>query len=225
MELLLPVIALITALAVSLLTVQLFQRSAYHHRVVGARLVPGTSAGVSAGSASVLRTRRSSASLFDLLPCQPGAHDRVTLQLVRAGMTIRVGEFVALRFASAALLAALALVVLNSFGIDGGFIRLAGAALALLVGWMIPHAFVERRRNKRLERIEKQLPDALTAIVKALRAGAGLLQALAYAAEETPAPLGSELQATFATSSSEQKPRTSSTRSKSASEVVTSTSL
>ena len=197
MELLLPAIALSTALAVSLLTVQTFQRAAYHHRVVGARLVPGTSAGVGSSSANVLRAHRGSASFFDMLPISRGAHERMTLELVRAGLTIRVGEYIALRFVSAALLTALALLVVTSLGIEAGLIRLVCVLLALTAGWLIPHAYVERRRKKRLDRIEKQLPDALTAVGKALRSGAGLLQALAYAADETAAPLGSELQATL----------------------------
>lgn len=37
------------------------------------------------------------------------------------------------------------------------------------------------------------MPDALTSIAKSLRAGSGLMQALAYASKEIPAPLGPEL--------------------------------
>ena len=56
---------------------------------------------------------------------------------------------------------------------------------------------MSRQRAKRLEQIEKQLPDALTTLAKSLRAGTGLLQAMTYAAEETPAPLGPELDQTL----------------------------
>jgi tight adherence protein B len=197
MDILILVIALTTALAVSLLTVQVLQRSTYHHRVVGARLLPGAAAGASAGAISVLRARRTSASLFDMVPISRAARDRVTLQLVRAGVTIRVGEFVALRFLSVALLTVLALVVLSTLGIEARILRFFCIVLAVAAGWSIPHAFVERRRSKRVEQLEKQLPDALTAVVKAMRSGAGLLQALAHAADETPAPLGPELRASL----------------------------
>jgi Flp pilus assembly protein TadB len=62
-------------------------------------------------------------------------------------------------------------------------------------GWFAPGLVLSRRRNRRLAAIEKQLPEALTAMAKSLRAGSGILQALEYAAAETPSPLGPELAA------------------------------
>jgi tight adherence protein B len=71
----------------------------------------------------------------------------------------------------------------------------AVAVVAIVcVGWLLPRYYLSHRRQRRLDEIERQLPDALTAIAKSLRAGSGLLQGLAYAASETPAPLGPELQ-------------------------------
>jgi len=67
----------------------------------------------------------------------------------------------------------------------------------MLAGWFLPHSYVAHRRKRRLEAIERQLPDALTAVAKALRAGSGLLQGLGYAAQETSDPLGTELRTTL----------------------------
>ncbi|MQA00921.1 MAG: hypothetical protein GEU80_16645 [Dehalococcoidia bacterium] len=73
---------------------------------------------------------------------------------------------------------------------------LAAFAL-LLIGWLIPRWWVSRKRAQRLEAVEKQLPNALTTLAKSLRAGTGLIQALDYTAQETPEPLGAELEQTL----------------------------
>src|SRR5205807_2335910 len=64
-----------------------------------------------------------------------------------------------------------------------------------LAGWYGPRLILAWKRQKRRQAIDKQLPEALTAMAKSLRAGSGILRALDYAAAETPAPLGPELQA------------------------------
>jgi tight adherence protein B len=196
-DLLVPAIALSTALAVGLLTAQLIQRSAYGHRVVRARLASGTGAGIGPSGTSVLRSRRGAGSFFAVLPISRQAYERTTLELIRGGLALRVAEYVALRFASAAVVAALAILVATWIGIEAGFIRLIFLVIGAFLGWLIPRIYVSRRAGSRLNQVEKQLPDALTSMAKALRAGSGLLQALAYAADETPAPLGPELQTTL----------------------------
>jgi tight adherence protein B len=196
-DLLLPAIALSTALAVGLLTAQLIQRSAYGHRVVRARLAPGAGPGTGTSGTSVLRSRRGAGSVFAMLPISQRAYARTTLELVRGGLALRVGEYVALRLASAALVAACALLVATWIGIEAGHVRLIFLVVGAFLGWLLPRVYVSKRARSRLDQVEKQLPDALTSLAKALRAGSGLLQALAYAADETPAPLGPELQTTL----------------------------
>jgi tight adherence protein B len=125
------------------------------------------------------------------------ARDHTVLELVRAGLALRVGEYVAIRLATAVVVSALSVLVLSLVGVQPGVVKFFLALVGLGVGWLLPRLYVSRRANKRLEQVEKQLPHALTSMGKALRAGAGLLQALAYAADETPAPLGPELQTTL----------------------------
>jgi tight adherence protein B len=117
-------------------------------------------------------------------------------ELDRAGLPMRVSEYLAVRIATAIGALILAVVVAGRADLVGSATALAGGA-AFLVGWLAPRWWVSRKRRQRLEQIEKQLPDALTTLTKSLRAGTGLLQGLAYAAEETPAPLGPELQQTL----------------------------
>lgn len=91
---------------------------------------------------------------------------------------------------------------------------LAGAAAAFLVGAVLRsftfvaagallgivalYAFGQRRRWTLDARVDQQLPEAMTTMANALSAGATLFQALATAANESPAPLGALLHAAVA---------------------------
>jgi tight adherence protein B len=193
MDPILLLIALTAAATVSLLASRVFDRAALRERVVSDRITPD--AGLSFGPGSVLRRDRLGRfPMVDLLPVSARARENMALHLARAGLSWRVGEYVALRIGLTAALCFVGLAVLSRFGVDATVFRVPAALGFAALGWLLPRAFVARRSRKRLERIEKQLPDALTAMAKSLRAGSGLLQALAYAADETPAPLGTELQ-------------------------------
>ena len=188
-------IALSTAAAVSLLTTQGYSRLTTGRRLVSSRIASDAPTLIG-GQSSVLRARRTSARVLSVLPMSAAAQDRLTRELSQAGMALRASEYLWIRVWCALTLGGLALLLLPAFGVEGPPRALLPLAFAL-AGWLLPRMYVSRRRKKRLETIEKQLPDALTAMSKALRAGAGLLQALAHAADETPAPLGPELQGTL----------------------------
>ena len=59
----------------------------------------------------------------------------------------------------------------------------------------IPFAWIARRRAKRLEKIERQLPDALDLMTRALRAGHAFTAALQMAGDEFSEPIAGELRA------------------------------
>lgn len=66
---------------------------------------------------------------------------------------------------------------------------------ALAVGCIlaaVPALFVHHRRGRRLARIERQLPDALDLITRALRAGHAFSSALKMTGEEMPEPIAGE---------------------------------
>jgi tight adherence protein B len=75
--------------------------------------------------------------------------------------------------------------------IDGvpGWVTLAAAAGATSA----PYLAVLRRRGRRLRRFEKQLPDALDTLGRALRAGHPIAAGLELLARETPMPLRGEM--------------------------------
>ncbi len=67
--------------------------------------------------------------------------------------------------------------------------RLAGAAAAAAV----PYGYVLRRRRRRLDRFEQQLPDGLDFLARALRAGHPFASCLEMLANENAQPLAGEI--------------------------------
>jgi tight adherence protein B len=114
--------------------------------------------------------------------------ERLAVQLERADLTIQPSEFVIMRVGF--LLAGLAVPV----AIFGPTIfPMIGSAAAGLVGYNLPKFYLSHRRNKRVDKLNEQLPEALTIISNALKAGFGLLQALSSAADQLDHPIATEL--------------------------------
>ena len=67
-----------------------------------------------------------------------------------------------------------------------------GAAAGLLFG-ALPFLYIHYCRTKRLDKFERQLPDALDLITRALRAGHAFSAALKMAGEELSEPMAGEL--------------------------------
>ena len=179
-----------TALAI----VYTYQRATETSRLTRARVLR-RSEGI--GLRSALREAgRSPIPFIDSLPLSNEARERMEWELDRAGVPLRVNEYLGIRMGAAVGGVVAGFTVASAFGLPISVVLIATFA-ALVGGWMLPRVWVARKRAKRLEAIEKQLPDALTTLAKSLRAGTGLLQAMAYAAEETPAPLGPELDQTL----------------------------
>lgn len=70
-------------------------------------------------------------------------------------------------------------------------VRLLGT-VATLAGASLPFVYVSWRRGRRLRHIERQLPDTLDLMTRALRAGHAFTSALSMAGNEMPEPVGSE---------------------------------
>lgn len=178
--------------AVMLLTVYanrmlVSSRDRLRQRVVSPQTQTGTS------TESVLRSRRRTPFPFsDRLPLSPAARRRMETELQRAGIPIRVGEYLAIRICAATAGVPAGLLLATRLGI-GSPVSFAVAAGLFLGGWFAPRVYISRKRAQRLEAIERQLPDALGTLARSLRAGTGVVQALLYTAEETGAPLGPEL--------------------------------
>jgi tight adherence protein B len=113
--------------------------------------------------------------------------DRAAVDLDRAHVNLRVGEYLLLRFLIGTLLFALTLFV--SGGQTAGI--LIGILLAL-VGYMLPALWVTLLRRRRLGAIDRQLVEGLTHVSNAIRAGFAMLQAFDAAAQRLRPPLSEE---------------------------------
>lgn len=110
--------------------------------------------------------------------------DRMLLQ---ADLRWTVSKFL---FGSAALAAVTYFVV--STGLHQSW---QYALIATVMVGLAPFLYVRRKRNKRLAKIERQLPDALDLLTRALRAGHAFSSALAMIGQEMTQPIASEFDA------------------------------
>lgn len=104
--------------------------------------------------------------------------------LIRANMKLRPSEFVMVQVG---FMIGWALISLLRFGYGPQFV-VAGVA-----GYLIPMRYVKYRQGKRLKALNRQLPDTLSLLSNALKAGLSLPQALDTVAHNTAAPIADEL--------------------------------
>lgn len=192
----LPLIAILTFASVTFLALALTQQSGARQAAVRTRIGVRHSGGGDVRPRSALREVRSRVPFVDRLPLSAEARERMRAELESAGQPLKVNEYLGLRIASAAAFALAGVLLLNRFDLPSWAIIVAPLAL-VVPGWALPRAYLSRKRQRRLQQFEDQLPDALTAIAKSLKAGTGLLQALGYAGDATPDPLGRELRSTL----------------------------
>ncbi|HSY90474.1 MAG TPA: type II secretion system F family protein [Candidatus Binatus sp.] len=103
--------------------------------------------------------------------------------LAQAGMSLRAGNF--LGFSALAGVAATILAYALSK-------RIEVAWVALLVGFVLPYAYVSYRRNKRFEKFEELFPEAIDTLARAVRAGHAFTTALEMITDEVAEPVASE---------------------------------
>lgn len=113
---------------------------------------------------------------------------KTALQLERAGLQLRVSEYLSLR-ASAAVLGFL-LVALTSGAHPAGLVV---AAIVAVLGFMLPAFFVQMLRMRRVHKMNEQLEQMVSLVSNSLKAGFGLLQSLEQASQQLSPPLSGEL--------------------------------
>jgi tight adherence protein B len=64
--------------------------------------------------------------------------------------------------------------------------------IGAIVGFFLPRWYVHRRQGKRINQFNKQLPDTITLIANALRAGSSFLQAIELVVREARPPISTE---------------------------------
>jgi tight adherence protein B len=110
-------------------------------------------------------------------------------EIARADLKIKVSEYLAI-WAGAVVGLPLLFVVL-SLGLPA--LRSPIALLvAGLIGFMLPRFWLGRRKSGRLNAFNKQLPDTITLLANALRAGSSFLQAIELVVRESRPPVSTE---------------------------------
>ena len=110
-------------------------------------------------------------------------------EIARADLRLKVSEYLMIWAATTigvpVLLAVLSVVVP---GLGNPLIWVIGG----LIGFLIPRFWLKRRQSSRLGAFNKQLPDTITLIANALRAGSSFLQAIEMVVRESRPPVSIE---------------------------------
>jgi tight adherence protein B len=109
--------------------------------------------------------------------------------IARADLRLKPGEFIAIWAASVVTVPIVFLVL-------GLILNPLASPLALVIGavlgFFLPRFWLDRRRSSRLNAFNKQLPDTITLIANALRAGSSFLQAIEMVTRESQPPASTE---------------------------------
>src|SRR6266404_1718233 len=103
-------------------------------------------------------------------------------EIARADLKIKVSEYLAI-WAGAFVGLPLGLPALRSP---------IALLVAALIGFMLPRFWLGRRKSGRLNAFNKQLPDTITLLANALRAGSSFLQAIELVVRESRPPVSTE---------------------------------
>lgn len=122
-----------------------------------------------------------------VLPLLPGA-SRMDLLVKQANLQYTLGFF---------CLSSLCLAVTVHLAISILTRNAAFAVAAALLAGALPFFYVRMKKVQRMAIFEKQLPDGLGLIARALRAGHAFTSGMKLAADEFGDPLGTELQETL----------------------------
>lgn len=104
-------------------------------------------------------------------------------KLSQAYIFMRVEEFIGLSLLSGLIFGIILFILSKNF-----WISIIGA----IIGLKLPDIFVNIQRDKRMKRLNNQLPEALTIISNGLRVGYSFTQAMSVASTELDSPIKEE---------------------------------
>jgi tight adherence protein B len=113
--------------------------------------------------------------------------EKVAMNLERAGVPLRVGEYYMIRWGIAAIFFVIPLV----FG-PSAFILLVCAGMGF-VGYMLPSYWIGSKRKSRMNRINGSLVDLLGMVSNSLKSGYGLMQGFEFSSRQMDGPLAMEI--------------------------------
>jgi len=142
------------------------------------------------GSIDIIRKKRKLSEIALLnawLERIPGIY-RLDLLLQQADARLPLGVFLLLSLVLA--MGGFSLVSILAGG------ALPGLPAALFLG-AAPYFYLQAKKKRRLQQFERQLPDALGMVAKALKAGHAFSAGMQMVAQEFPAPIGPEFEKTL----------------------------
>jgi len=140
---------------------------------------------------SLAQTLQSSAAMTQLNKVveQRDFGANLARELARADLKLKVSEYLIIWVGTTVGVPVLLLVLsLGMPSLGNPIVVLVGA----LVGFMLPRFWVGRRKSGRINAFNKQLPDTITLIANALRAGSSFLQAIELVVRESRPPISTE---------------------------------
>ena len=110
-------------------------------------------------------------------------------EIARADLKLKPSEFLGIWAASTIGLPVLFFLIGFVMPSFQSIIALIGA---LILGFLLPRMWLARRKASRLSAFNKQLPDTITLVANALRAGSSFLQAIELVVRESRPPVSTE---------------------------------
>lgn len=113
----------------------------------------------------------------------------IAREIARADLKLKVSEYLLIWAGTTVGVPILmALLSVGMPGLRNPLVLLVGA----LIGFMLPRFWLGRRKSGRIKAFNKQLPDTITLIANALRAGSSFLQAIELVVRESRPPISTE---------------------------------
>ena len=136
----------------------------------------------------VLRKRSySGLPILSTFLAQLGGSEQVAINLERAGLPLRVGEYYIIRYAMALLF------LLTPFVFSRGVFAFIFAVGLAVLGYTLPAMWVGSKRASRSKKMNGQLVEMLGMVANSLKSGYGLMQSFEFAGKQLDAPLATEI--------------------------------
>jgi tight adherence protein B len=154
----------------------------------GSKEKPAATAKEGAGLADAIQSSQALAQLNKVVE-QRDFGTNLAREIARADLRLKVSEYLVIW--AGVTVGVPILMILLSVAIEGlrnPLVLLIGT----LIGFMLPRFWLGRRKSSRLNAFDKQLPDTITLIANALRAGSSFLQAIEMVVRESRPPISTE---------------------------------
>jgi tight adherence protein B len=109
--------------------------------------------------------------------------ENIQVQLIGAGIPLKGEEYITICLGFIILVPLLLWIISSNIWLCVG---------VFLVGIFVPQAYISRKKENRIHKLNQQLGDALIVMANALRAGFGFQQAMDTVRRELPPPIASE---------------------------------